>query len=99
MTTSKAPAKSCRSALSEIQAKLVTKAGIPSGTAASTAQMPRPGSRVRSTSQAVVVPITAQATVVAATSVSVLTSSSPTSGRNSNCAPAARPTPEACTTV
>ena len=45
------------------QPKLTTKSGMPSGITTRTAQNRRPGISVRSTNQAVTVPMTAQRTV------------------------------------
>src|ERR1700684_539593 len=65
--------------------------GIASGAAIATAQKRRAGKRVRSTNQAPAVPSPAEASVADTVIISVLTSSSPTSGRNTSSAASAKP--------
>ena len=73
--TSTAPRKPCTQFHSEAQPKLTTKSGMASGTTSSTAQIRRPGSAVRSTSQAAPVPMIAHSTVTATVSCTVFHSS------------------------
>jgi len=77
----RAPAYPSTLAVRETQPKLLTKAGTASGATSSTFQTRRPGNSVRSTSQAIPVPITNVSPTQPATSKPVFLRSSPTRGR------------------
>ena len=64
-----------------LQPKLTTKSGTARGTTSSTANTLRPGRLVRSTSQAMPVPMMAHSTVTTTVSWTVFQSSVPVSGR------------------
>ena len=64
------------------QPKLTTKSGMASGTTSRTAQIRRPGRSVRSTSQAVAVPMMAHRTVTTTVSRTVFHNSDAVNGRN-----------------
>jgi hypothetical protein len=89
----------CTDGDTEYQAKLFTNAGTASGAAISPVHIPRPGRSVLSTSHAAAVPSMAAAAIPRTVSDTVLTSSSPTRGRNTSATIPSHPTPRAPTTT